>query len=131
MAEARQNVIDLYRTALRLVPEFNAQYELSHSPSYMRARIRRDFEKHKNVSNPLIVDKLMYLGRIQLEEAKNKWAQTNTVDAYFSEITQSERTIGQRPTKLPVTPDEDNFIKTIQQEALNEKTSNKQYRDVF
>lgn len=86
MVEARQRVIDLYRKSLRLIPLFIAHYELSHPPDLMRLRIRRDFEKYSNISNLTIVDKLLYAGAIDVEEAKNIWKQTNHVDAYFAEL---------------------------------------------
>merc|ERR1712137_124858 len=85
MAEARHKVIDLYRKACRLVPVLIAQYELSFTPAAMRARIRKDFDKHRDVSNPQVVDKLLFLGMVDIEEGRNMWKQTNHVDSYFAE----------------------------------------------
>ena len=83
MAEARPKVIDLYRKAIRIVPLLIAQYELDFNPSAMKKRIRRDFDQHKSVTDPAMVDKLLFLGVVELEEARLMWKQTCHVEYYF------------------------------------------------
>lgn len=107
MVEARQRVIDLYRKSLRLIPLFIAQYELSHPPDLMRQRIRRDFEKYKDISNLNVIDKLTYFGIIDVEEAKNIWKQTNHVDAYFSELPQEGQAVISTNEPILTPPSED------------------------
>jgi len=135
MADARLKVIDLYRKACRLVPVLIAQYELSHTPASMRARIRRDFDKHNDVSDPQVVDKLLFLGMVDIEEGRNMWKQTNHVDSYFAEGSAIPGVTATKKGPLDqITMEERRITQLKQEEELRvmrnvSKSQNLQYKD--
>jgi hypothetical protein len=88
MAEARHRVIDLYRKCLRSIPSLIVQYELDLDPGIMARRIRTDFEQYKDVTDLRIVDKLLFMGVVDLEEARLLWKQTSHVEYYFEKENQ-------------------------------------------
>ncbi|KAJ1933672.1 hypothetical protein DL89DRAFT_269677 [Linderina pennispora] len=85
LAEARTRSIQLYRQWQKSVPQIMIDYHLSMPQAVVRSKIREEFEKHRFVSDPRVIDVLLFKSRIELEEFVNVWKQYPHAMRYFDE----------------------------------------------
>jgi NADH dehydrogenase (ubiquinone) 1 alpha subcomplex subunit 6 len=83
LAEASANAVRLYRQALRDIPVVIQNYNLELKPSVMKKAIREQFDKHRDVKDPQIVDILVFKGASELEEAILLWKTHSHVMRFF------------------------------------------------
>ncbi|KAL5478813.1 NDUFA6 [Sanghuangporus weigelae] len=76
---ARQRVLQLYRDWYRSAPEIVESFSLPSTATDIRRIIRAEFERHRYVSDPKVVDILLLKGRQQYQEVMNSWAQDSHV----------------------------------------------------
>ena len=144
-ADAHSQVMNLYRKSLRAIPSLIVQYELDLDPRVMAKRIRANIEEYKDANDLRHVDKLLFMGRVDLEEAQSMWKQTTHVEYYFEKENQHLKNINKQylneATEFPLNyeehrhPDErdDPLLDNpeIGQPMRKEFYENIQYREVF
>ena len=82
-AEAKVNVLRLFRAALREADAILRNYQLDLTRSEMRQRIKHEFQKHLNVKDTHVIDLLVFKGAAELEEAKLVWKTKSHVVRFF------------------------------------------------
>eukprot|EP00009_Paramoeba_aestuarina_P006278 CAMPEP_0201523564 /NCGR_PEP_ID=MMETSP0161_2-20130828/20322_1 /ASSEMBLY_ACC=CAM_ASM_000251 /TAXON_ID=180227 /ORGANISM="Neoparamoeba aestuarina, Strain SoJaBio B1-5/56/2" /LENGTH=133 /DNA_ID=CAMNT_0047922725 /DNA_START=114 /DNA_END=515 /DNA_ORIENTATION=+ len=83
MAEARRNVLHLYKDVLRQVPILLDDYNIDVNLGFAKMILRHEFEKHGDLRNTVVIDQLVFKGRTELDEMQNKWMQRNHIMGYF------------------------------------------------
>lgn len=70
MEEARHRVFDFFRKTCRSIPSIMEIYNLHDvvTPSQLRSTIAKEFRKNQSVSNPKVIDLLLFKG---MEELSN------------------------------------------------------------
>eukprot|EP00013_Stygamoeba_regulata_P016175 CAMPEP_0177669234 /NCGR_PEP_ID=MMETSP0447-20121125/23312_1 /TAXON_ID=0 /ORGANISM="Stygamoeba regulata, Strain BSH-02190019" /LENGTH=137 /DNA_ID=CAMNT_0019176047 /DNA_START=23 /DNA_END=436 /DNA_ORIENTATION=- len=81
--QARSRALLLYRDMLRQVPASIEQFNLDKSREDFRVMIRHHFEKHRDVKDPDIIDRLVFMGRLELEEVHKLWKQKPHILKHF------------------------------------------------
>ncbi|KAH9317853.1 hypothetical protein KI387_019622, partial [Taxus chinensis] len=68
LEEAKKHALDLYRQACRALPQIVEIYNLSDviTTSELRSAIASQFRKHANVTNPKVIDMLVFKGDEEL-----------------------------------------------------------------
>ena len=83
--EARRRVLNLYREWLREVPRICDMYPLDLPIAVVRARIRREFDKYRQVGSLPLIDMLIFKGSQEFIETSQKWKQKTHVMKYFDD----------------------------------------------
>jgi hypothetical protein len=81
--EARKNILNLYRECMREAPNIIASYELGWTPVQLRNRIREEFDKYADETDPNIMDQLCLFGTMELEETRLIWKQKNHIISWI------------------------------------------------
>ncbi|KAL6042626.1 NADH dehydrogenase 1 alpha subcomplex subunit 6 ndufa6 [Balamuthia mandrillaris] len=81
--EASLKARRLYREALRQVPRIITNYNLSVDIPQGRARVTEEFRKHQGVKDATIIDRLVFKGATELDEAKEQWKVRAHVVSFF------------------------------------------------
>merc|ERR1711879_332198 len=82
---ANKRAVQLFRNTMRSVPRMIVNYELTFSEDQIKARVRELFRKHEGVTDPSVIDMLVYKGQLELEETNMVWKQTPHLMQYFAE----------------------------------------------
>ena len=83
--EAQKRSIRLYREWLRLAPEAISTFGLDRTSKQFRYLVRRQWDKHRHVTNLNAIDTLTLIGTQQLLECKNIWMQKSHLMKYFDD----------------------------------------------
>lgn len=70
LAQARRNSLHLYRRALKSVPQIKRYYAMPYSVEQMRKKIRHEFTRRGNLTDPQLVDHIVINGFNLLEEVR-------------------------------------------------------------
>ncbi|KAH8924246.1 NADH dehydrogenase, alpha subcomplex, subunit 6 [Atractiella rhizophila] len=81
---ARARVRGLYRDWYRAAPEIVSLYALPFPPSVIRAKIRSEFDKYKEVKDLEAVDVLLLKGHQEFQETLNLWKMDTHVMRWFA-----------------------------------------------
>jgi len=65
----------LYRRVMKSVPKVMVLYDLDMTQKEVQSSVRTLSRKHAGVSDPRIVDRLLYDGEVQLAETVEMWKQ--------------------------------------------------------
>ncbi len=60
-------------------PHIASYFNLDVSSTDLRRKIRSQFERHRHVSDSRIIDRLLFLSRLEYEETLNGWKQKTHV----------------------------------------------------
>lgn len=94
LAEASAKAVAIYRTALRDVPAMRVNFTIIEDKAFLYACIRDLFERHHEVSDPKIVDMLVFKGRQELREIREQWKSRHHVyghiHAYMDKMIREE-----------------------------------------
>ncbi|KAI8967928.1 hypothetical protein BDF20DRAFT_897907 [Mycotypha africana] len=80
---ARMRALALYRKWQKSVPDIMKLHELNIPTSSIRAKIREEFEKNRDVEKLEVRDILYAKGEMEYQEVMNVWKQTNHIMNYF------------------------------------------------
>jgi NADH dehydrogenase (ubiquinone) 1 alpha subcomplex subunit 6 len=64
-------------------PDIVDIYRLEIPSRIIKQRIRKEFDKHRNIADIKIIDVLLFKGRIEYEETMNVWKQKTHVMRFF------------------------------------------------
>lgn len=79
----RITVKKLYKDWLLAIPTIQGAYQLDLSKEFIKAKIRSEFDKHRQVTNPSVISVLVHKAKTELEETLMMWKQPSHVWAYF------------------------------------------------
>ncbi|KAI8644585.1 hypothetical protein BD408DRAFT_412941 [Parasitella parasitica] len=81
---ARTRALSLYRRWQKSVPDMMKLHEINMPTSAIRAKIREEFERHRNVEKLEVRDILYAKGQMEYQEVMNVWKQNNHIMNYFA-----------------------------------------------
>lgn len=81
-AASRKSVV-LYRRALKDIPNMRKNFNIFEDSAFVRNTIREQFERHRLVSDPKIVDMLVFKADQELREIREQWKSRHHVYAYL------------------------------------------------
>ncbi|RSH94542.1 hypothetical protein EHS25_004346 [Saitozyma podzolica] len=82
IAEARRRSINAYRAWYRSIV---ALYALNISPSWVRLKIRQDFERNRAINDLKIIDMLLLKNQQEFQETMNCWKQEPHLMHWFKQ----------------------------------------------
>lgn len=80
---ATRKAIWAYRTALRDVPAMRRNFTIMEEQSFVNAVIRDNFERHESITDPKIVDMLVFKALQELREIREQWKSRHQVYSYI------------------------------------------------
>lgn len=83
LAEASAKAVAAYRTALRDVPSMRKNFTILEDKIFLTACIRDLFERHADVTDPKIVDMLVFKAIQELREISEQWKSRHHVYGYI------------------------------------------------
>lgn len=81
--EASNKTKAAYRKAIRDIPDMRRNFTIMEDKSYLTAVIRDNFERHRNVTDPKIVDMLVFKALQELREIREQWKSRHHVYGYI------------------------------------------------
>ncbi|CEP07265.1 hypothetical protein [Parasitella parasitica] len=81
---ARTRALGLYRKWQKSVPEMMKLHEINMPSAAIRAKIREEFERNRNVEKLEVRDILYAKGQMEYQEVMNVWKQNNHIMNYFA-----------------------------------------------
>eukprot|EP00871_Galdieria_phlegrea_P001588 jgi/Galph1/242/GphlegSOOS_G4999.1 len=81
--EARKRVLQLYRYALKSIKDMRKHYRLTETKQEIAACIRDLFEKHREVKDRKLIDRLVFKGRQDIDEVYAQWKGRHQVLNYL------------------------------------------------
>lgn len=88
---ARAGAVSLYREILREIPAMRENYTVIETSSYVRRVVRGLYEHNAHVSDPKVIDMLVFKGRQEIGEIKNQWKSRNHVYQHITKFKEAER----------------------------------------
>eukprot|EP01089_Gocevia_fonbrunei_P021166 TRINITY_DN809_c0_g1_i2.p1 TRINITY_DN809_c0_g1~~TRINITY_DN809_c0_g1_i2.p1 ORF type:complete len:138 (-),score=24.79 TRINITY_DN809_c0_g1_i2:81-494(-) len=82
---SRTRVLSLYRRFVRAAPSFLSIYQLPVTARLLNERVAKEFRKHNDVSDPLMIDLLIHKGGLEFQEAILIWKQRPHLAALFDQ----------------------------------------------
>ncbi|XP_067627901.1 NADH dehydrogenase [ubiquinone] 1 alpha subcomplex subunit 6 [Eurosta solidaginis] len=83
--EARKRALNLYKAWYRQIPYIVMDYDIPKSVSQCRAKLREEFEKHRDVTDVRVIDMLVIKGQMELKESVEIWKQKGHIMRYWKE----------------------------------------------
>ncbi|XP_022207836.2 NADH dehydrogenase [ubiquinone] 1 alpha subcomplex subunit 6 [Nilaparvata lugens] len=83
--EARKRALNLYKAWYRQIPYIVRDNTIPKSVAQCRAKLREEFEKHRNLTDIRVIDMLVIKGQMELKSCANKWSQSCHVMNFFKE----------------------------------------------
>jgi len=77
--EAKSRARSLYRDWYRCAPEMVTIHSLTIPPSLIRSRIRAEYERHRYVEDPKVLDILLHKSQQDFQEVMNAWGQESHI----------------------------------------------------
>mmetsp|Transcript_17802 Transcript_17802/g.28819 ORF Transcript_17802/g.28819 Transcript_17802/m.28819 type:complete len:118 (+) Transcript_17802:82-435(+) len=71
----RARVVDLYKRCIQEIPRIITIFDLDHTEKQLRHDVRRLFNKNQGVTDPRVIDRLIWEGESHLEETVHVWKQ--------------------------------------------------------
>ncbi|XP_064116207.1 NADH dehydrogenase [ubiquinone] 1 alpha subcomplex subunit 6 [Macrobrachium rosenbergii] len=81
--EARRRVLNLYKAWYRQIPYIVLDYDFPKSKEQCRAKLREQFEKHRDVKDIRVIDMLVIKGQMELKETVEIWKQKHGIMSYW------------------------------------------------
>ncbi|NEU33633.1 LYR motif-containing protein, partial [bacterium LRH843] len=74
--EARKRALNLYKAWYRQIPYIVRDNTIPKSVAQCRAKLREEFEKHRNLTDIRVVDMLVIKGQMELTSCAYRWSQS-------------------------------------------------------
>lgn len=88
--EASAKTRAVYRHALRNIPEMRRNFSIMEDKKMVQHVVRDLFERHKYVSDPKIVDMLVFKAIQELHEIREQWKSRHHVYSYIQRFSEKE-----------------------------------------
>lgn len=73
LEEAHSKAVTTYREILRDIPAMRENFTIIEDEQYLRRVIRYLFDRHANISDPKIIDMMVFKARQEAGEIRNQW----------------------------------------------------------
>lgn len=83
LAEASAKAIAVYRQALRDIPDMRKNFTIIEGKEFVTKCVRDLFERHAHVTDPKLVDMLVFKARQELREIAEQWKSRHHVYGYI------------------------------------------------
>lgn len=83
LKEASRKAVSIYRTALRDIPDMRRNFTIMEDSKYVAAVIRDNIEQHRRVTDPKIIDMLVFKAVQELREIREQWKTRTHVYSYI------------------------------------------------
>lgn len=83
LQEASRKAVAAYRAALKDIPDMRRNFTIVEDESYVQRVIRDNFERHRDVTDPKIVDMLVFKATQELREIREQWKSRYHVYSYM------------------------------------------------
>lgn len=80
---ASRKAVSAYRSALRDIPDIRRNFTIMEDESLVKSVIRDNFERHQFVTDPKIVDMLVFKAVQELREIREQWKSRHHVYGYI------------------------------------------------
>lgn len=87
LEEASKKSIRVYRMALRDIPAMRRNFTIMEDKSFVTAVIRENFERHRNITDPKIIDMLIFKATQELREIREQWKSRHHIYSYIQRYT--------------------------------------------
>lgn len=88
--EASAKTRAIYRQALRDIPEMRRNFSIMEDKKIVMQVVRDLFERHKHVSDPKIIDMLVFKSLQELREIREQWKSRHHVYSYIQRFSEKE-----------------------------------------
>lgn len=88
MKEASGKAVAAYRIALRDISAMRRNFTIMEDEDYVTSVIRDNFEKHRGVTDPKIIDMLVFKALQELREIREQWKSRYHVYSYIQRYTE-------------------------------------------
>lgn len=83
LAEASAKAVAAYRQALRGIPDMRKNFTILENKEFVAQCIRDLFERHEHVTDPKVVDMLVFKAKQELREIAEQWKSRHHVYGYI------------------------------------------------
>uniref|UniRef100_A0A6B2LS13 Complex 1 LYR protein domain-containing protein n=1 Tax=Arcella intermedia TaxID=1963864 RepID=A0A6B2LS13_9EUKA len=80
------SAIGLYRRCIRAIPKVIRSYNLRNTPAELKDVLRNEFQKHRAMRDPLMIQFLIAKGELQLEHTLTQWKTKGEVLRLFQYV---------------------------------------------
>ena len=84
-AEQKVRVVQLYRQLLRQVPWIKSTHDLPHTHSQLRATVNSHFRRNIAITDPGVVDLLIFKGKTEYDEIVMQYKQRSHIQRLIEE----------------------------------------------
>lgn len=88
MEEASGKAVAMYRQALRNIPDMRKNFVIIEDESVVQKCIRDLIERHADITDPKVVDMLVFKARQELMEIREQWKSRHHVYGYIQRYTE-------------------------------------------
>lgn len=85
--EASKKTVAVYRSALRDIPAMRRNFSIMEDKRFLSAVIRENFERHRDVTDPKIIDMLVFKASQELREIREQWKSRHHIYSYIQRYT--------------------------------------------
>lgn len=83
LQEASHKAVSAYRVALRDIPNMRRNFTIMEDSKFVASVIRDNFEQHRRVTDPKIVDMLVFKALQELREIREQWKTRTHIYSYI------------------------------------------------
>lgn len=87
LEEASRKAVAVYRASLRSIPDMRRNFTIMEDASFLTAVIRDSFERHRGITDPKIVDMLVFKAVQELREIREQWKSRTHLNSYIHRYT--------------------------------------------
>lgn len=90
LQEASRKAVSVYRTALRDIPHMRRNFTIMEDSKFIAGVIRDNFEQHRRVTDPKIIDMLVFKAIQELREIREQWKTRTHVYSYIHRYSEKQ-----------------------------------------
>lgn len=91
LEEARVSAVRIYREILRDIPSMRENFSIVEDRDYLTRVVRALFERHGEITDPKVIDMLVFKARQEAGEIRNQWKSRTHVIKYVTEFHELEK----------------------------------------
>ncbi len=91
LEEARASAVRAYREILKDIPAMRENFTIIEDEQHVRRVVRSLFERHGDITDPKVVDMLVFKARQEAGEIRNQWKSRTHVIKYVNEYNEAQK----------------------------------------